>query len=219
MKHWSFLFSYLVAPEGAVCLFVCFSSKAMEFFFICLFICCAVFFWHANGSDFLSRRAHSVCFPQPIRRPFSRAQATQWHFLPRSAHLVFGRDFMLSIFLLQSRTNFSSMPNFWLAAELLELSDTNLTTCNLKLAEYFIRFTFDNILLHVTQAKKTNREVRHLALTSFIFSTWAYLYLTRGSKISYSNVWGNMFAFFRIEFLFSQRQRKHITLYIWSEMF
>ena len=37
MKHWSFLFSYLVAPKGAVCLFVCFSSKAMEFFFIVAF--------------------------------------------------------------------------------------------------------------------------------------------------------------------------------------
>ena len=37
MKHWSFLFSYLVAPKGAVCLFVCFSSKAMEFFFIIAF--------------------------------------------------------------------------------------------------------------------------------------------------------------------------------------
>ena len=34
------------------------------------------FFWRANGSDFLSRRAHSFCFPRPIRRPFSRAQAT-----------------------------------------------------------------------------------------------------------------------------------------------
>ena len=33
-------------------------------------------FWRANGSDFLSRRAHSFCFPRPIRRPFSRAQAT-----------------------------------------------------------------------------------------------------------------------------------------------
>ena len=32
---------------------------------------------------------------------------------------------MLSIFLLQSRTNFSSMPNFRLAAELLELSDAH----------------------------------------------------------------------------------------------
>ena len=71
---------------------------------------------------------------------------------------------MLSIFLLQSQTNFSSMPNFQLAAELLKLSDANLTTCNLKLAEYFICFTVDNILLHVMQAKKTNREVRHLAL-------------------------------------------------------
>ena len=37
MKHWSFLFSYLVAPKGAVCLFVCFSSKAMEFFLIIAF--------------------------------------------------------------------------------------------------------------------------------------------------------------------------------------
>ena len=37
MKHRSFLFSYLVAPKGAVCLFVCFSSKAMEFFFIIAF--------------------------------------------------------------------------------------------------------------------------------------------------------------------------------------
>ena len=98
-----------------------------------------------------------------------------WHFLPRSAHLVFGRDFMLSIFLLQSRTNFSSMPNFRLAAELLELSDANLTTCNLKLAEYFIHFTFDNILLHVTQAKKTNREVRHLALP-VLFSQLELIY-------------------------------------------
>ena len=34
------------------------------------------FFWRANGSDFLSRRAHSFCFPRPIRRPFSLAQAT-----------------------------------------------------------------------------------------------------------------------------------------------
>ena len=109
MKHWPFLFSYLVAPKGAVCLFVCFSLKAMEFFFIIafteeflplvfwrstslfrfmnrvhhpletrklsMFICCAAF-WRANGSDFLSGRAHSFCFPRPIRRPFSRAQAT-----------------------------------------------------------------------------------------------------------------------------------------------
>ena len=76
---------------------------------------------------------------------------------------------MLSIFLLQSQTNFSSMP------ELLELSDANLTTCNLKLAEYFIRFTFENILLHVTQAKKTNREVRHLALP-VLFSQLELIY-------------------------------------------
>ena len=83
---------------------------------------------------------------------------------------------MLSIFLLQSRTNFSLMPNFRLAAELLELSDANLTTCNLKLAEYFIHFTFDNILLHVTQlAKKTNREVRHLALP-VLFSQLELIY-------------------------------------------
>ena len=82
---------------------------------------------------------------------------------------------MLSIFLLQSQTNFSSMPNFRLAAELLELSDANLTTCNLKLAEYFIRFTFDNILLHVMQAKKTNREVRHLALP-VLFSQLELIY-------------------------------------------
>ena len=78
---------------------------------------------------------------------------------------------MLSIFLLQSRTNFSSIPNFRLAAELLELSDANLTTCNLKLAEYFIRFTFNNILLHVTQAKKTNREVRQLYQFYFLNSS------------------------------------------------
>ena len=82
---------------------------------------------------------------------------------------------MLSIFLLQSRTNFSSISNFRLAAELLELSDANLTTYNLKLAEYFIRFTFDNILLHVTQAKKTNREVRHLALP-VLFSQLELIY-------------------------------------------
>ena len=82
---------------------------------------------------------------------------------------------MLSIFLLQSQTNFSSMPNFRLAAELLELSDANLTTCNWKLAEYFIRFTFDKILLHVTQAKKTNREVRHLALP-VLFSQLELIY-------------------------------------------
>ena len=176
MKHWSFLFSYLVAPKGAVCLFVCFSSKAMEFFFIiafteeflplfgsnpivvdiaieflfylrgnCRYSFVVRFFWRANGSDFSSRRAYSFCFPRPIRRPFSRAQATG-----TSCH-------DLHIW-------FSLMPNFRLAAELLELSDANLTTCNLKLAEYFIRFTFNNILLHVTQAKKTNREVRHLAL-------------------------------------------------------
>ena len=61
------------------------------------------------------------------------------------------------------------------SAELLELSDANLTTCNLKLAEYFIRFTFDNILLHVTQAKKTNREVRHLALP-VLFSQLELIY-------------------------------------------
>ena len=82
---------------------------------------------------------------------------------------------MLSIFLLQSRTNFSSMPNFRLAAELLELSDANLTTCNLKLTEYFIRFTFDNVLLHVTQAKKTNREVRHLALQFYFLNSSLFI--------------------------------------------
>ena len=138
MKHWSFLFSYLVAPKGAVCLFVCFSSKAMEFFFI-------------------------IAFTEEFPPLFG------------SNPIVIRRDFMLSIFLLQSRTNFSSMPNFRLAAELLELSDANLTTCNLKLAEYFIRFTFDNILLHVMQAKKTNREVRHLALP-VLFSQLELIY-------------------------------------------
>ena len=138
-----------------------------------IFICCAFFlackrirFLVTASPLFLFSLTHSTTF-------FS--SSGHWHFLPRSAHLVFGRDFMLSIFLLQSQTNFSSMPNFRLAAELLELSDANLTTCNLKLAEYFIRFTFDNILLHVTQAKKTNREVRHLALP-VLFSQLELIY-------------------------------------------
>ena len=70
MKHWSFLFSYLVAPKGAVCLFV-FLQKPWNSSSSSLSC-----HWRANGSDFLSRRAHSFCFPQPIRWPFSRAQAT-----------------------------------------------------------------------------------------------------------------------------------------------
>ena len=132
------------------------------------------FFWRANGSDFLSRRAHSFCFPRPIRRPFSRAQATgtSCHDL----HIWFSAETLCC------QSSFSSLgltfrrcQNFRLAAELLELSDANLTTCNLKLAEYFICFTFDNILLHVTQAKKTNREVRHLALP-VLFSQLELIY-------------------------------------------
>ena len=149
MKHWSFLFSYLVAPKGTVGLFVC-------------------LFFFKSHRILLHHRFHR-------RVPASSLSSGHWHFLPQSAHLVFGRDFMLSIFLLQSRTNFSSMPNFRLAAELLELSDANLTTCNLKLTEYFIRFTFDNILLHVRQAKKTNREVRRLALP-VLFSQLELIY-------------------------------------------
>ena len=123
MKHWSFLFIYLVAPKGAVCLFVCFSSKAMEFFFIIAFTeeflplaCKRIRFLVTVSPLFLFSSTHSTTF-------FS--SSGHWHFLPRSAHLVFRRDFMLSIFLLQSRTNFSSMPNFRLAAELLELSDAH----------------------------------------------------------------------------------------------
>ena len=110
MKHWSFLFSYLVAPKGAVCLFVCFSSKAMEFFFI-------------------------IAFTE--------------EFLP-----LFGSNPIVVD---------------------IAIGFLFLTTCNLKLAEYFIRFTFDNILLHVTQAKKTNREVRHLALP-VLFSQLELIY-------------------------------------------
>ena len=140
-----------------------------------IFICCAVFFGVQMDQISCHGEPTLSVFPRPIRRPFFSSSG-HWHFLPRSAYLVFSRDFMLSIFLLQSRTNFSSMPNFRLAAELLELSDANLTTCNLKLAEYFIRFTFDNILLHVMQAKKTNREVRHLAFTSFYFSQLELIY-------------------------------------------
>ena len=160
MKHWSFLFSYLVAPKGAVCLFVCFSLKAMEFFFIIafteeflplvfwrstslfrfmnrvhhpletrklsIFICCAVFL-ACKRIRFLVRASPLFLFSSTHSTTFFSSSG-HWHFLPRSAHLVFGRDFMLSIFLLKSRTNFSSMPNFRLAAELLELSDANLTT-------------------------------------------------------------------------------------------
>ena len=132
------------------------------------------FFWHANGSDFLSGRAHSFCFPRPIRRPFSRAQATgtSCHDL----HIWFSAETLCC------QSSFSSLgltfrrcqtsgwqQNCW------SWSDANLTTCNLKLAEYFIRFTFDNILLHVMQAKKTNREVRHLALP-VLFSQLELIY-------------------------------------------
>ena len=138
-----------------------------------IFICCAVF-WACKRIRFLVTASPLFLFSSTHSTTFFSSSG-HWHFLPRSAHLVFGRDFMLSIFLLRSRTNFSSMPNFRLAAELLELSDANLTTCNLKLAEYFIRFTFDNILLHVTQAKKTNREVRHLALP-VLFSQLELIY-------------------------------------------
>ena len=94
-----------------------------------IFICCAVVlackrirFLVTASPLFLFSSTHSTTFFW---------SSGHWHFLPRSAHLVFGRDLMLSIFLLQSRTNFSSMPNFRLAAELLELSDANLTTCKL----------------------------------------------------------------------------------------
>ena len=84
---------------------------------------------------------------------------------------------MLSIFLLQSRTNFSSMPNFRLAAELLELFRRKLDNLQLEARRIFHSFllTFDNILLHVTQAKKTNREVRHLSLPVF-FSQLELIY-------------------------------------------
>ena len=75
-----------------------------------IFIYCAVFlackrirFLVTASPHFLFSLTHSTTF-------FS--SSGHWHFLPRSAHLVFGRDFMLSIFLLQSWTNFSSMPNF-----------------------------------------------------------------------------------------------------------
>ena len=183
MKHWSFLFSYLVAPKGAVCLFVCFSfSGAARVCSASWTECnthlrrgnCRAVFLACKRIRFLVTASPLFLFSSTYSTTFFSSSG-HWHFLPRSAHLVFGRDFMLSIFLLQSRTNFSSMPNFRLAAELLELSDANLTTCNLKLAEYFIRFTFDNIPLHVTQAKKTNREVRHLALP-VLFSQLELIY-------------------------------------------
>ena len=106
-----------------------------------IFICCAVFL-ACKRIRFLVTASPLFLFSSTYSTTFFSSSG-HWHFLPRSAHLVFSRDFILSIFLFQSRTNFSSMPNFRLAAELLELSDANLTTCNLKLAEYFIRFTFE----------------------------------------------------------------------------
>ena len=90
-------------------------KEIVDIHLLCGFLACKRIRFLVTASPlFLFSSTHSMTF-------FS--SSGHWHFLPRSAHLVFGRDFMLSIFLLQSRTNFSSMPNFRLAAELLELSD------------------------------------------------------------------------------------------------
>ena len=157
-----------------------------------IFILFVRFFFLACKTDqiFLSRRAPLfLFFLDPFDDLFSRAQA-HWHFLPQSAHFGFSAEtFMLSIFpspVLGTKLFRRCPKTFRLAAELFGVVRRKLDNfATWSSQNIFISFSpSTTFLLHVTQAKKkTNREVRHLAFTSFyFFSTRAYLYFKRADR-------------------------------------
>ena len=121
---------------------------------------------------------YPLCLCSSIHWRSLSSNSGHWHDLLWLLHLFFGMHFSFLICFRQSRTNFSLTQNSRPAAQLFG-SCANLTTCNLNLVEYFIRF--EDIFLNLETGEKqrgrdlVNNNLEHLQ--GFVF------YLTYSSNV------------------------------------
>ena len=93
---------------------------------------------------------YPLCLCSSIHWRSLSSHSGHWHGLPRLLHLFFGMHFSFSISFHQSRTNFLLTQNSRPVGQFD--SCVNLTTCNLNLAEHFIRF--EDIFLNLETGEK-----------------------------------------------------------------